>query len=671
MDRSLDDLLLHWEAKRAQGVVLSAHELCPDAPELAAELERRIRLLERVTPLLTVDHNGAETQPELEPLPATIAGFEVRRLLGRGAQGIVYHAWDPILHRDVALKILRLGDPLLDSGLAGRLARRFLQEIQILAQLKHEHIVPIYEAKLHEGVPYFVMEYEKGGNLRQHAAAMTAAGPRVILPFVEKVARALEFAHGQRVFHRDLKPANIFLNAKHQPLVGDFGLAKLFDPTLAAEAETAPMEGTPANDELPASDMPTQLTAGGQQPGTPPYMAPEQFDPSFGKVGPVTDIWALGVILYELLLGQKPFQGETREALREQVCRGDFIRPRVANARLRRRIEAVILRCLAKSPEQRYPSAGALAQALAACQKRPMQRLFPGLAAAVGVLGLLIAAWAAGLFGRQSETGLAPPNPGDVYLREVGPILERLEQEDEVDLVNAGPEQRAVYFLRSGGVSTKVSQGQDGLNIFSRAECCLVELLPYVPTRHYRLTVEMRSDWGQTDEFEWGVYCKHTAFDSAKGQNHHIYAMWLAGGHDPQRLPAEQEITATLMQRIFCDFAQPAALPFRDMRVGLMTKPFRHNIPFHPNPDKSWQTIAVQVDPSGVTANCTLSSGENRLLGPLKAADSDMQLLGALASQDDLRPIQPAQLQGSALGVFVRAGVCTVRKFVVHLDKGS
>src|SRR5262249_22500842 len=155
-----------------------------------------------------------------------------------------------------------------------------------------------------------------------------AAGPATVVRCLEQVARAVAFAHDCGVLHRDLKPGNILLGSDGQPLVSDFGLAKLLEPRGPLQEETRAAAKTLREGQPGSSQIPGSLTVSGYHPGTPPYMAPEQHDPSFGPVGPAADIWALGVILYELLTGTKPFPGPTREQCRAQVCGGRFERPR-------------------------------------------------------------------------------------------------------------------------------------------------------------------------------------------------------------------------------------------------------------------------------------------------------------------------------------------------------
>jgi serine/threonine protein kinase len=336
----MDDLLRLWEESRERGEPVSVGSLCPDSPAEAAELERRTRLLESLDRILRIDGPSGPS-PLPPPLPQRIGRYRVKRWLGSGANGIVYQAEDPTLRNIVAVKLFCPSLPVHGSTEAGWLARRFEQEGQLLAQLKHESIVRVHDAGLHEGTAYFVMNYVPGGTLKEHGKAMTEAGPRAVVRCLEQVARAVAYAHSRErpVLHRDLKPGNILLDADERPLVSDLGLAKLQDASEDAPAPTTVgaagvLEGTVLNDNLTLV-----RTDSGIRPGTPPYLAPEQFDPAFGPIGPATDIWALGVILYELLTGVKPFAAPTRGQYQDQVCAGRFVRPRGVCPRLDPRLE--------------------------------------------------------------------------------------------------------------------------------------------------------------------------------------------------------------------------------------------------------------------------------------------------------------------------------------------
>src|SRR5262249_26070446 len=157
---------------------------------------------------------------------------------------------------------------------------------------------------------------------------------------IEKVARAVHAAHEQGIVHRDLKPANVLLDENDEPLVADFGLAKFVDATAG-------------------------LTETGQVLGTPAYMSPEQAGGHPGEVTPRSDIWSLGVMLYELVTGQRPFCGSGAEAITQKILNGDPLLPRELSPALDRNLEAVILHCLEKAPARRYESAAALAEDLA------------------------------------------------------------------------------------------------------------------------------------------------------------------------------------------------------------------------------------------------------------------------------------------------------------------
>jgi tRNA A-37 threonylcarbamoyl transferase component Bud32 len=260
--------------------------------------------------------------------------YEVRQVLGAGAFAVVLRAWDPQLQRDVAVKVP------YRFLLADESARqRFLEEARTTARLRHPRIVALYDvAESDDGTIYLVMQYVQGHTLRDalRAGPLPADQARQI---AAQVASAMDVAHRAGVFHRDLKPGNILLDEQGEPHVCDFGLALQADNQRQREGECA---------------------------GTWSYMAPEQIRGEAHQLDGRADIWALGVIYYELLTGRLPFEGRDRQELSQEILHRDPRPPRQFDARISRGQEAVCLRCLAKQPAHRYATAGDVADALEA-----------------------------------------------------------------------------------------------------------------------------------------------------------------------------------------------------------------------------------------------------------------------------------------------------------------
>jgi len=274
--------------------------------------------------------------PQDEDFPRPFGRYELRALLGRGGMGAVYLAHDPQLDRLVALKIPR---PVEDGPLAWR--ERFLAEARAAANLHHPNICPVFEVGEADSRPYLTMAYIEGETL---AARLRRAGPPPIaeaIALVRTVARAMAEAHDRGIVHRDLKPANVIIDRRGQPVVMDFGLA------LRAAA----------TDDL-------RLTLSRVAMGTPAYMPPEQAGGDHNAIGPPADVYALGIILYELVTGRVPFQGKTFGKLLAQIERDPPPLPSLQNAAIDPALEAVLLKALDKAPEHRYATAGVLADAL-------------------------------------------------------------------------------------------------------------------------------------------------------------------------------------------------------------------------------------------------------------------------------------------------------------------
>lgn len=265
-----------------------------------------------------------------------VQGYEVLSRLGQGGMGVVFRARHERLNRMVALKMIR--DGLL--GTPTHLAR-FHSEARAVARLQHPHIVQIFEIGEHQGRPYFALELVEGGNLSQQLAK-SSMSLRAVADLIEKLARAIHYAHTQGIIHRDLKPANLLLTPEGGLKVVDFGLAK--------ESGTEIFLSHSCTDSLL---------------GTPSYMAPEQAWGPPENVGPRSDVYSIGAILYECLTGKPPFLAGTLLEVLDQLRHRDPVPPTHINPEVPRDLETICLKCLGKMPAHRYASALDLADDLA------------------------------------------------------------------------------------------------------------------------------------------------------------------------------------------------------------------------------------------------------------------------------------------------------------------
>jgi serine/threonine protein kinase len=276
----------------------------------------------------------------------SIGRYHILEQLGEGGMAIVYKAYDTRLERNVALKVLRTD--LFGAATLQQVLQRFEREAKSLAKLSHPNIVNILDYGEHEGSPFLVMEYLPGGTLKQklgHAIPWQEA-IHILIP----VARGLSYAHQHGVIHRDVKPANILINENEEPVLTDFGIAKL-------------LEGTEGH----------TLTGSGVGIGTPEYMAPEQ-GIGASTIDARADIYSLGIVFYEMVTGRKPYIADTPMAVVLKQMTDPLPRPTNFVPDLPEDVERILFKALAKQPEDRYTAMSALVVAMESLLVEPQKR---------------------------------------------------------------------------------------------------------------------------------------------------------------------------------------------------------------------------------------------------------------------------------------------------------
>lgn len=327
----------------------------------------------------------------------SLGRYHIIEQLGRGGMATVFKAFDTSLNRNVAIKVI-----LSTKKYSGEFLRRFEREAQAIAQLSHNNIVKVYDFGEQDGTPFLVMEFLSGGMLKDIMGSPMPykKATRLLIP----IADALGYAHERKIVHRDVKPSNIMLTESGQPMLTDFGIAKMLEEKDA-----------------------TSLTAAGVGIGTPEYMAPEQ---GMGQhVDYRADIYSLGMVFYELVTGQKPFQADTPFAVMMKQMTQTLPRPKSFVPNLPDEVEQILFKALAKQPADRYQDMASFAMALRKLvepQPVKMENVVKRPSSfyiTLGVIGLILicgvaagALFIGGAFGKIFNLGVGTPNSDNMSL---------------------------------------------------------------------------------------------------------------------------------------------------------------------------------------------------------------------------------------------------------------
>jgi serine/threonine-protein kinase len=479
-----------------------------------------------LTPTSVPDYEKATVDDGQTGVPASrtvpeIPGYKLVRRLGGGGMGDVYEAVHALGNR-FALKVIRADRDIREFN------ARFRNEAATLQELHHPNVIRIFEYNEPGGTPFFTMRLLTGGTLLSRMSEFRA-DPRKAVGLVATVAEALAYLHQREILHRDLKPSNIMFDDDDHPIVTDFGLTKqwkegspLPEPVARAAPRTATV-GEALLDE-PMATEPAALTMNGRALGTPPYMSPEQLQGDQGRIAPRSDVWGLGVILYELLTGERPFDGKNDREVRKNILAAKPRPPRSLKPRLHYDLETIVLKCLDEDPARRYDAAE-LADDLHRWERgEPIHGRRLPVAVRVSrfvyrhALACAVAASLMAVVGVMAARYVKSPE------RARESAIRKLKKGEEVTLIGSKgrPAFGPAFVLGAAGSSAFVN-GEGSFSVNGN-DLALAEFLPELPVPNYRIKADIRHD-GCREDGAIGIYFGHRAIHSEKGTEHIFYEL--------------------------------------------------------------------------------------------------------------------------------------------------
>lgn len=572
----------------------------------------------------SVDAPSLQENEEESGLPVRLGRYALIEKIGGGGMGIVFRAIDTELQRPVALKTIREGVFAESHEI-----ERFINEARAIAKLNHPNIVAILDIGKDQGHHFFTMKLATGGALGNRLEEYWNVDPRQCVLLMEKIARAVHCAHDHHILHRDLKPANILLDETGEPLVSDFGLVKFLDRD-------------------------KEITQAGKAMGTRPYMSPEQLGGLREEITCATDIWALGVVLYELLTQHRPFTSESEDELTKQIQSVEPPSPRKLRPQLDRDLETIVLKCLRKNPAERYVSAQALAVDLRLwLEQKPIvakpepwrQRLKKrvGKRALLAFLGLALAlAVAAALL----RNGKEEPK------RWAAGIPDQLKSGKAVTLI--GPTGGYRYARWAGGGDKALPEFQAGAPFrISEFQIGLLELVFDPGAEPFRFRGEVKHI-DAVPASEVGLYIAHQRQETQGGSAQLFLSLAFTDVDSAE--PTNPVFVTAFVWQEQLDFATPT-------RVYSGTPML-----FQPRKEKPWRPIAFEVYPDHFCVFWENQLVEEIAWKEIKATSARnlsnrIQLRGGV---DELKVIAPDFGPRQGLGLFVIGSAAEFRNVVIE-----